>query len=329
MTEHEDFTEDQSQGATGTPGGTVVSLDTLTKDNEEAAGGSGKEVDLPPLHVLVAEDYGLNQKVISVMLGDMGHRISIANNGQEAVSAVLRGHYDVILMDVHMPVMDGKTATRRIRALPRPEGDIPIIALTADASLEQKDECLAAGMDDYLTKPIILPDLLRAMAESLVRADVSKKERAAPGAAPEAVANSDSGLAVKAVPVPIVDSSVLVEFASMVGWDTVANLFDTLAKDFVEHRKIITRAAENHEIEVLRRQTQALNGALGQFGATKAQETAHVIETLCKAGYSDNALDLIPQFLQLGQDSIVELHQFLINMAPSYSATAPSPSLSI
>ncbi len=285
---------------------------------------------LPPLHILVAEDYRLNQKVISVMLSHQGHRVSLANNGLEAVSAVLRSHFDVVLMDVHMPELDGKAAARRIRALPRPEGDIPIIALTADTTIDQRQQCLDAGMDDYLTKPIVIQDLLQSMAHCLAAAkskDSDPKSDDQTFADPGMEFGVETELQVKVVPSSIVNEAVLMEFAAVVGWDTVASMFETLAIDFVEHRNIIARASEEGEIEVLRRQTQALNGALGQFGATKAQETALVIETLCKAGYDDTAGDLVPRFLQLVDDSISELREILVTMAPALDQGLQFPSL--
>ncbi|MFP6748060.1 MAG: response regulator [Alphaproteobacteria bacterium] len=296
-----------------------------TPEAGETAKPDDPSAKLPALHILVAEDYRLNQKVISAMLTDLGHRVSVVNNGMEAVSAVLRLRYDLILMDVHIPELDGKAAARRIRALPRPEGDIPIIALTADASMDQQKQCLAAGMDFYLTKPIILPDLQQAMAKCVLRAKTPEKV----SVVQPAIGQLEPDFEDEPSEIPIVDVDVLVEFAEMVGWDSVATLFETLTKDFIEHRRIITRAAESGEIEVLRRQTQALNGALGQFGATKAQETAHVIETLCKAGYSETACDMIPKFLQLGQDSILVLQKCLETMARPQGQGMPSPSFSI
>ncbi|MDP6690029.1 MAG: response regulator, partial [Alphaproteobacteria bacterium] len=270
------------------------------------------------------------QKVISVMLSHQGHRVSLANNGLEAVSAVLRSRYDVILMDVHMPELDGKAAARRIRALPRPEGNIPIIALTADATMEQRQQCLDAGMDDYLTKPIVLQDLLQSMASCLAAAKAAESDPRVEDktfAGPDIEFDGDAELQVKVVPSTIVNEAVLMEFAAVVGWDTVVSMFETLAIDFVEHRNIISRASEEGEIEVLRRQTQALNGALGQFGATKAQETALVIETLCKAGYDDTAGDLVPRFLQLVDDSIADLRKILMTMAPALDHGVQFPSL--
>lgn len=290
------------------------------KDPIEAAGEAAERVDLPTKHILVAEDYDLNQKLISAMLGNLGYRITLVNDGLEAVSAVLRFPYDLILMDVHMPKLDGKTATRRIRGLPRPEGDIPIIALTADSSMDLKKQCLDAGMNDFLTKPIVLPDLLESMAQCLAPAEPSEEEVIPQAATAQSNAGPEAGVET----VPIIDADALFEFASIVQWETFTKLFEALEKDFIKHREVITRAAEKKEITVLRGQIQALNGALGQFGATKAQETAHVIETLCKADYNEPACDLIPQFLQLCDDSIVEVRHFLLTNATEHKRGALS-----
>ncbi len=113
------------------------------------------------LRILLAEDNLVNQKVATLMLTRNGHRVDIAANGLEAVEAVRDVPYDVVLMDVHMPEMDGPTATRRIRELPGAESEIPIIALTASAMQGDREKFLAAGMNDYVSKPID-PELLDA-----------------------------------------------------------------------------------------------------------------------------------------------------------------------
>ena len=107
-----------------------------------------------PLRILVAEDNDMNQKLLRAMLKRDGHDVEIVANGLEAVDAVMRGHYDLVLMDIQMPEMDGVTATRRIRDLPGEVRDIPVIAVTANAMKGQREEYLAAGMDDYVSKPI-------------------------------------------------------------------------------------------------------------------------------------------------------------------------------
>jgi signal transduction histidine kinase/ActR/RegA family two-component response regulator len=125
------------------------------------------------LHVLVAEDNAVNQLVIRKVLERFGCKVTIAANGAEAVDRLVEGRKDVIFMDVHMPVMDGITATRAIRALGGPRARTPIIALTANALPGQRDEYLAAGMDDYVSKPFqpteVWSALNRAIAATTVR----------------------------------------------------------------------------------------------------------------------------------------------------------------
>jgi signal transduction histidine kinase/AmiR/NasT family two-component response regulator len=126
-----------------------------------------------PLRVLVAEDNAVNQLVIRKVLERFGCEVTIAANGAEAVDRLVEGRKDVIFMDVHMPVMDGITATRAIRALGGSSARTPIIALTADALPGQREEYLAAGMDDYISKPFqpneVWSVLNRAIAAAKVR----------------------------------------------------------------------------------------------------------------------------------------------------------------
>jgi PAS domain S-box-containing protein len=106
------------------------------------------------LRILVAEDNVVNQLVVRTMLEKAGHRVEIAANGLEAVDAVMRSEFDLVLMDVNMPEMDGPTATQRIRGLPDPKSHTVIIALTANAMKGDRERMLAVGMDDYVSKPI-------------------------------------------------------------------------------------------------------------------------------------------------------------------------------
>jgi signal transduction histidine kinase/CheY-like chemotaxis protein len=122
-----------------------------------------------PLRVLVAEDNRVNQKLVERVLAKQGHRVVLVDDGQRAVEAASQSLFDLILMDVEMPRMDGLAATRAIRAAvdsPR----VPIIALTARAMQQDEAECRAAGMDGYLSKPIDINDLLR-LAEQIGQAE--------------------------------------------------------------------------------------------------------------------------------------------------------------
>jgi len=115
------------------------------------------------LRLLVAEDNETNQRVIAALLTSFGHSFTIVPDGEQAVAAVSSGDFDAVLMDVQMPVMDGPTATRRIRALGGRAGVLPIIALTANAMAGQRAEYLAAGMTDYVSKPVDVGALFAAL----------------------------------------------------------------------------------------------------------------------------------------------------------------------
>jgi CheY-like chemotaxis protein len=116
------------------------------------------------LRILVAEDHPVNQKLFQALIGHMNHEVTLVSNGHEAVAAATQGGFDLVLMDANMPVMDGVEATRQIRALPGPEARVPIVAVTADAMVGDRERLLGLGMDDYLTKPIDARELAALIA---------------------------------------------------------------------------------------------------------------------------------------------------------------------
>ncbi len=118
------------------------------------------------LRVLVAEDHSVNQLLIDAMLRRLGHQPVLVADGHAAVEQARQGGWDVVLMDMQMPELDGLDATRAIRALPGAAARVPIVAMTANARPEDRQACLDAGMDDYVAKPIDLLDLQAAMARA-------------------------------------------------------------------------------------------------------------------------------------------------------------------
>ncbi|WP_417513998.1 response regulator [Minwuia sp.] len=116
-----------------------------------------------PLRILLAEDNEINQMLALALLGKQGHQVTPVVNGAEAIEAAEKDEFDLVLMDIHMPEVDGLEATRKIREIRAGELDLPIIALTANAMAEDKQMCLDAGMDDYLAKPINEAELNRAL----------------------------------------------------------------------------------------------------------------------------------------------------------------------
>jgi CheY-like chemotaxis protein len=129
-----------------------------------------KPVDLPKhAHVLLVEDNRINQMVASQMLGKMGARVTVAENGREAIDMLARLHFDLIFMDCQMPVMDGYETTRQIRAGAAGTGKtaIRIVATTANAMRGDREKCLEAGMDDYIAKPFSFDDLTTKLVQGL------------------------------------------------------------------------------------------------------------------------------------------------------------------
>ena len=118
-----------------------------------------------PLRILLAEDNVVNQKLALRILQQMGYRADLASNGIEAIESVERQPYDVVLMDVQMPEMDGLEASRRITAKWPPTERPRIVAMTANAMQGDREMCLAAGMDDYITKPIRVDALVEALMQ--------------------------------------------------------------------------------------------------------------------------------------------------------------------
>ncbi|MDZ5457704.1 ATP-binding protein [Azohydromonas lata] len=158
------------------------------------------------LRVLVAEDHEINRRYLAALLDRLGHRARIVRNGVDAVQAVAEQRFDLVLMDLHMPVLDGAGAAQAIRALPAPAGQVPIVALTADALPETRQRCLNAGMNDVLTKPVTLQQLAQVMRRQA-------RERNGAGATAE-------GAAAQAVPdgaAPQTPDTLLVDEATACG----------------------------------------------------------------------------------------------------------------
>ena len=146
-------------------------VDTLAPEMEEAAAVAAPVAAAAPtakvLRILLAEDNPVNQKVATRMMQKLGYAIEVANNGEEALAAAKGAlaagkPFDVIFMDVQMPRMDGLEATRRIRV--ELEGHVHIVAMTADAMPGDRERCLAAGMDDYISKPVRMEVLSGVLA---------------------------------------------------------------------------------------------------------------------------------------------------------------------
>ena len=146
---------------------------TASTDGMRAGSARGS---LRGVKVLLTDDNAINRQVIKLFLAPYGCEITEAANGKEALDRLSSQAFDVVLLDVHMPVMDGKEAIRRIRSSPESWGGLPVIALTADAMSGDRERYLALGMTDYIAKPVDQRELISRLSISvgcnLVKADV-------------------------------------------------------------------------------------------------------------------------------------------------------------
>ncbi|MEO9468680.1 response regulator [Parasphingorhabdus sp.] len=151
-------------------------MQSLPNDNPEQQDLIGLPVEPYRGYLLLVEDHDVNQILIRSMAERLGYRTELAVDGADAVAKIddagLRGaQYDLVLMDVQMPVMDGCEAARMIRAIGVDEKTLPIVAITANAEPEDIDRCLAAGMQDHISKPILMDELERVLSDRLEMAD--------------------------------------------------------------------------------------------------------------------------------------------------------------
>jgi len=232
---------------------------------------------LRPLRILLAEDSLVNQKLAVGLLEREGHSVVVANNGQEALGAAESQPFDLVLMDVQMPEMDGLEATAAIRAREKRTGrHLPIIAMTAHAMQGDRERCLEAGMDEYLAKPIRARQLL-AMIETVV------------GAA----------LPAGAAPPPVPPPGDEVDWPGTlraVGGDRdlLHSMAETALEEYPRLVAAIRQAIAGRDAAGLRLAAHTLQGSVRHFGAPRAFEQAHRMEMIARAGDFPQAEDALP-----------------------------------
>jgi PAS domain S-box-containing protein len=233
-----------------------------------------------PLRILLAEDNAVNQKVALRLLGQMGYRADVAANGLEAIEAVERQTYDVVLMDVQMPELDGLEASREITRRWPAEGRPRLVAMTANAMQDDRDLCAAAGMDDYVAKPVRVEELVAALERCRARAEAGARSGPAaspstqPGKPAEPVGAADAA----------VDRRVLEHLAASMGGPFVAELIDTFREDARELIVDLRRALGEADRDSFRRAAHSLKSTSETLGAVGLAALARDLETLGRTG---------------------------------------------
>ena len=237
---------------------------------------------LAPLRVLIAEDEETNQLVATERMKRWGHHVTLAQNGEETLQALAADSFDLILMDVHMPKMDGLEATRRIREDEKKSGGhIPIIAMTASALKGDKERCIQAGMDAYLSKPIHeaeLIDALRPFQNFTSKADKTNDEE-------------------RAESTPVFEFDKLLEetFNDRDFLSKIIRIFLDTTPDLLESAR---EAIANKDASAIEESAHKIKGALLNINAPQAADLALRMEEAAKRGDFSQTDSLFSDFEQ-------------------------------
>ncbi|NLY02577.1 MAG: response regulator [Rhodopirellula sp.] len=243
-----------------------------------------------PLRVLLAEDNAVNQKLAVRLLEKRGHRLVLVDNGAEAVAAFQREAFDIVLMDVQMPLMDGFAATRAIRETEQgTDRHVRIVAMTAYAMKGDRERCLEVGMDDYVSKPLRPEELFRA---------VESTPRVAGNVEPSGHSNGEGIWSL---------SQAMQVTAGDVG--LFRELLDVFLQDRPQLMDTIHAALDSGDAAKLHITAHALKGALSAVGAVAARQSAYRLESLgAKANLEDARAELVTL-----QEEMDRLLPYLIN----------------
>jgi CheY-like chemotaxis protein len=247
--------------------------------------------------ILLVDDNELNQEVATELLLDAGFVVDLAENGQIALDKVRIADYDLVLMDMQMPVMDGLTATREIRKVDRFK-DLPVVAMTANAMQGDRDRCLEAGMNDHVSKPIEPEDLWKALLKWI-------KPRNSPGAAeaePERRTMPDVSLPAAIDGLDMVDG-----LRRVLGKKP---LYLAMLRKFLAGQKSavaeIGRTLEGNDCDTAERLVHTLKSVSGNIGATGLQHLAQTLETAIKERLPAASVRVLLEQLKVPLENLIE-----------------------
>ncbi len=265
--------------------------------------------------VLLVEDTIMNQELATEILGSAGIKVVVASDGQQALDLIDTDSFDLVLMDVQMPVMGGYEATRRIREIPKFKG-LPIIAMTAHAMAGAKEECLDAGMNDYVTKPIDTRELFSVMAKWL-----GQKAGGSFAESRSQDSRVNSGVGELSF-----DSLVAIDAESALGRlngnrKLLLNLLKTFTSSYAGVVGDITQAVAAGDLQASERIAHSLKGVAGSISAAGVQEAAKELEFAFKEG-AIQGLDGLLRRLEYELNTVLSsVSQFLENLEPDGAST--------
>jgi two-component system sensor histidine kinase/response regulator len=241
----------------------IAALSVATADEADAAIAPGKPVGTTSLRILLAEDGLVNQKVAVSLLEQRGHKVTVANNGRQAVAALDSESFDVVLMDIQMPTMDGFEATPIIREKEKASGGhIPIIAMTAHAMKGDRERCFEVGMDGYIAKPIRAKDLYETIESTAAKVWESQKQN-------DTISDEKE----------ILDRDKILEQTGA-NEETLKEIVELFTVESAKLMKRIRDAITNEDASELQRAAHTLKGSIRIFGARRSAAAALQLETM-------------------------------------------------
>ena len=249
--------------------------------------------DRSVLHILVTDDNAINQQVAMGLLVKLGHKVDLAGNGAEAVAMLQHTPYDLILMDMQMPEVDGITATKMIRALPDSLAHTPIIAMTANAMNEDRVLCLEAGMNDYLAKPINRQKLENLISKWESRLIATTE------------ANTPTPTTTQVDEVPLINDEAQTVLKDELGEDILITLLHTFFRNVDRSMPELQQAVAAHNLEEAERLAHDIKGSAANLGLSRITKMASRLEADAKEGLvAPNSAQLLAEIVaQTRQDA--------------------------
>jgi CheY-like chemotaxis protein len=286
-------------------------------------------ISTDPVRVLLGEDHPVNQKFAVMVLEKMGHKVTVAPNGREVVNAVRAHTFDVVLMDVQMPEMDGLEATAAIRELEKSNGTprLPIIAMTAEALKGDRERCIASGMDAYLTKPFRIEELALALSTIKRRPDATdswdvepKTARSPHSTSVVLVSGTRPNVVIAPSPssdtapsssnkVPAISQFRLAEALTRAAGeaDLLRQVMAIMLEDTPKQLSLIKRAVDTRNYEEVRRVAHRIKGAASNLGADNLAKALTNLESKCTIGKAIPIQDAVNVLIDAWETLATEL----------------------
>ncbi|QDT66770.1 response regulator [Calycomorphotria hydatis] len=295
--------------------GISIALGQKLREQETQAISSERK-GIPPLRILLAEDVIANQKLAMGLLGKWGHQVAIASDGQEAVQKWNDGEFDVILMDINMPHLDGLEATREIRRKESQTGQhIPIIAMTAHAMKGDREKCLAAGVDDYVAKPIRHAELYRALHALFSEQQVTKTENAMPVTNGEPV-NTLTESAAEAAQACYNSDMMKIRWEDVLAdladdQELLCSVLEATLLECPQFTEKLDESAANEDFVAVAKAAHAIKGTLRIFKVDEAVKLLEQIEFAGKAEDIGTVRERLEQWHTMWSELQTELERYL------------------